>query len=642
MVLEMIVLQANRIYKSFGHIQVLNGAGLVINENERVGIVGPNGCGKSTLLGCISGNLVPDSGMISVATSRSVGYMQQLPEVDPARSAWDAVMDGYHDLLKQRQTLAELARMISEAAGADLERLMERYAQVNEAYERANGYACEANARRVLAGLGFKPEHFSQSWSSFSGGEKTRLNLARLLIIKPDILLLDEPTNHLDIDAVEWLENFLINYRGTLLVVSHDRRFLDRVATRIVEIRNGETRAYPGNYSEYLKLKAQDDLAARRAYERQQEYIRKTEEFIRRYKAGVKSKQARGRQSRLERMERLEAVKETRSISLATSRFNDESADIVLSAHSISKSFGEHQILQESNLVIRRGERIAIVGPNGCGKTTLLKMLVGVMPPDTGEVKRGSRVQIGYLAQEDADHDENRTLLDELLYSFDITREEARSHLGRMLFSGDQAFKRVGELSGGEQRRLALLKLTLAGGNFLVLDEPTNHLDIDGCQAVEEMLAEFPGTLLIVSHDRYFLDQVVDEVIAIEDGSLIRYQGNYSYYQQKVDEKRRREAEAVKEKRSGDPRLKARLQEREAQKRRRHLAAQLQEVEELIGWLEHRKAELEELLSNPETYADGDLIRDCSRQFSLVNQDLTAAFAEWEHLMELIELQDKA
>ncbi len=638
----MIALQANNIYKSYGHIQVLKGAGLVINENERVGIVGPNGCGKSTLLSCISGTLAPDSGTITVAASRSVGYMQQLPDVDPACTAWDAVMDGYHDLLEQRRALAELARMISEAAGTDLERLMERYAQVNEAYERANGYACEANVRRVLVGLGFKPEQFTQPWSSFSGGEKTRLNLARLLIIKPDILLLDEPTNHLDIVSVEWLENFLINYRGTIAVVSHDRRFLDRVATRIVEIRNGETRAYPGNYTEYLKLKAQDDLAARRAYERQQEFIRKTEEFIRRYRAGVKSKQARGRQALLERMERLEAVKDTRSISLATSRFNDESADIVLSAKNISKSFGENQILRESNLVIRRGERIAVVGPNGCGKTTLLEMLVGIMPPDTGEVKRGSRVQIGYLAQEWTDHDENRTLLDELLYSFDITREEARSHLGRMLFSGDQAFKRIGELSGGEQRRLALLKLTLAGGNFLVLDEPTNHLDIDGCQAVEEMLAQFPGTLLVVSHDRYFLDQVVDEVIAIEDGILVRYQGNYSYYQQKVEEKRRRAEEAVKEKGSDDPRIKAKLQEKEAQKRRRHLAAQLQEVEEVIARLEQRKAELEELLSNPETYADEELIRDCTREFDLVNHDLYAAFAEWEHLMEQIESQDKA
>mgnify|MGYP001019265018 CR=1 FL=1 len=638
----MIALQANNIYKSYGHVQVLSGASLVVNENERVGIVGPNGCGKSTLLSCISGIMAPDSGTISVASNRSVGYMQQLPDVDPGCTAWDAVMDGYHELLEQRRALAELARMISEAAGPDLERLMLRYAQVNEAYERANGYACEANVRRVLAGLGFKPEQFSQPWSSFSGGEKTRLNLARLLIIKPDILLLDEPTNHLDIVSVEWLENFLTNYRGTIVVVSHDRRFLDRVATRIVEIRNGVTRAYPGNYTDYLKLKAQDDLAARRAYERQQEYIRKTEEFIRRYKAGVKSKQARGRQALLERMERLEAVKDTRSISLATSRFNDESADIVLSARNISKSFGENQILRESNLTIRRGERIAVVGPNGCGKTTLLEMLVGIMPPDTGEVKRGSRVEIGYLAQEWTDHDENRTLLNELVYSFDITREEARTHLGRMLFSGDTVFKRIGELSGGEQRRLALLKLTLTGGNFLVLDEPTNHLDIDGCQAVEEMLEQFPGTLLVVSHDRYFLDQVVDEVIAIEDGSLVRYQGNYSYYQQKVDEKRRRAEEAAKEKESDDPRTKAKLQEREAQKRRRHLAAQLREVEELIAGLEQRKAQLEALLSNPDTYADEELIRDCTREFELVNQDLSAAFAEWEHLMELIESQDKA
>lgn len=637
----MIVLQANRIYKSFGAKQVLNGASIVVNQNERVGIVGPNGCGKSTLLGCISGYVAPDSGTISAAANTSIGYMEQLPDIEPEMTAWDAVMDGYHEILELRRLLAELTNMMAKAE-TNLERIMERYSKVNEDYERADGYACEANVRRVLAGLGFKTEQYSQIWSSFSGGEKTRLNLARLLIIKPDILLLDEPTNHLDIASVEWLENFLVGYRGSVLVVSHDRRFLDRVASRIVEMRNGETRSFPGNYTSYLKLKAQDDLAASRAYERQQEYIRKTEEFIRRYKAGVKSKQARGRQSQLQRMERLEAVKDTRSISLTTSRFNDESASVVLTAQNISKSFGENEIIQESNLVIRRGDRIGLVGPNGCGKTTLLKILLGILPPDSGEVKQGSRVQAGYLAQERTGSDLTRTVLDELVYSFDITLEEARSHLGRMLFSGDDVFKKVGNLSGGEQGRLALLKLTLAGGNFLVLDEPTNHLDIDGCQAVEDMLAEFSGTLLIVSHDRYFLDQVADEIIAIEDGRINRYQGSYSYYQQKVEEKQRIAAEVVKEKRLKDPGIEARSLEKEAQQRRKKLAGSLQEIEDRIGQLENRKSELEKLLSDPNTYGDEALACASTKEFNQINQDLQTAIDEWEHLLEHIELQGKA
>lgn len=636
----MIVLQANRIYKAFGATQVLNGASIVINENERVGMVGPNGCGKSTFLRCISAELAPDSGLVTAAANSSIGYMQQLPDVEPECTAWDAVMDGYHELLEQRRVLMELTRMMSED-GTDLERVMEQYSQVNEAYERADGYACEANVRRVMAGLGFKPEQYTQSWSSFSGGEKTRLNLARLLIIKPDILLLDEPTNHLDIASVEWLETFLISFRGSLLVVSHDRRFLDRVATRMVEMRNGETKSYPGNYSAYLKLKAQDDLAASRDYERQQEYIRKTEEFIRKYKAGIKSKQARGRQSQLERMERLEAVKDTRSIALMTSQFNNESAEVVLTAQGISKSFAKNEILQESDLVIRRGDRLAVVGPNGSGKTTLLKILLGIVPPDSGGVKLGNRVRTGYLAQERINSDSKRTILDELVYSFDITLEEARNSLGRMLFSGDEVFKQVGDLSGGEQGRLALLKMTLAGGNFLVLDEPTNHLDIDGCQAVEDMLVEFSGTLLIVSHDRYFLDQVVNEVIAIEDGIITRYQGNYSYYQQKVEEKRRAAEEAVKVKRLKDPRLQARSLEKAARQRKKQLAVQLEDIEDWIGLLEDKKAELERMLSNPETYDDQTLARDCSKEFDQVNQDLQTALEEWEHLLEHIELQNE-
>lgn len=629
----MILLQANCICKAFGITQVLNGASIVINENERVGLVGPNGCGKSTFLGCITGDLAPDSGQVSVASNKSVGYMQQLPVVDPDCTAWDAVMDGFSDLLEQRRVLAELTRAMAEV-GPELDRIMERYSQVNEAYERANGYACEATVRRVMSGLGFKNEQFVQAWSTFSGGEKTRLNLARLLIMRPDVLLLDEPTNHLDITSVEWLEDFLINYKGSVLVVSHDRRFLDRVATRIVELRGGEVKSYPGNYFEYLKMRALEDLSARRAYERQQEYIRKTEEFIRVYKAGVKSKQARGRQSQLERMDRVQAVKDTKMISLNASRFNNESGNVVLLAKGISKAFGEKKILEALDLIIHRGEKLALVGPNGCGKTTLVNMLVDGMSPDSGEIKHGSRVEIGYLAQERDKLASNRSVLDELVYDCDLTYEEARNHLGRMLFSGDDVFKKIGDLSGGEQGRLALLKLTLSGGNFLVLDEPTNHLDIDSCQAVEDMLAEFTGTLLVVSHDRYFLDQVVDGVIAIEDCGIEKYPGNYSYYHQKVEEKRKLAEELSREKKKLNFQSQTSSDEKEAIQRRKKQAEQIQEIEDRIESLEQQKAGLEALLSNPDTYNDEFLTRSCTNDFKQVNHDLQVAYEEWEDLLE--------
>ncbi|MGE5422656.1 MAG: ABC-F family ATP-binding cassette domain-containing protein [Ignavibacteriales bacterium] len=637
----MILLQANRIYKSFGVKQVLTGASLVIGENERVGMVGPNGCGKSTFLKCITNQISPDAGEVSAASNKTVGYLEQLADIPAEATAWDAVMDGFSELLEQRRMLVELTKAMADA-GPDLEQIMDKYARVNEAYERANGYACETMGRRVMVGLGFSPDQFEQSWSTFSGGEKTRLNLARLLLLRPDILLLDEPTNHLDVTSVEWLEEFLITYRGSLLVVSHDRRFLDRVANRMVELRNGEIRSYPGNYTNFLKLRAEEDLAASRAYERQQEYIRRTEEYITKYRAGIKSKQARGRQSQLDRLERVQVVQDARTLSLSSVNFSKESGNMVFRADSVSKAFGNNRVLQNIDVEIEKGDRLALVGPNGSGKTTFLKILVGEMNPDTGGTTLGSRVKIAYFGQERNDLNPAKTVLEELLNSSNLTNEEARTRLGGMLFRGDDVFKRVGDLSGGEQSRLALLKMIVAGGNFLVLDEPTNHLDIDSCQAVEDMLTQFSGTLLIVSHDRYFLDQIVDEILAIEDGDLVCYQGNYSYYQQKREEKRKAQDEAARANNSREYKPRISEEEKEQKRRKRELLHRISVLEETIEALEIRKSALEGFLSDPETYNDEEHAKSTTNDYRQVNQELSDAYDEWEELLELLPSEPEA
>ncbi|MEN6459944.1 MAG: ABC-F family ATP-binding cassette domain-containing protein, partial [Syntrophomonas sp.] len=416
----MIVLQAHNISKSFGERLIFRNVSLAVNDKERIGIVGVNGSGKTTLLKCLTGALSADEGEVMVSGLKSTGYLEQLPETKPGTTAWESVMGGFSALIEQRLLLRKLEQDMAQG-GADLQRIMDRYARVTEEYERANGYACENFARRILSGLAFSVEEFDKPLDNFSGGQKTRLNLGRLLALTPDILLLDEPTNHLDIDSVEWLEEFLKSYPGTVLVVSHDRMFLDRVATRTIEMAGGKLKSFNGNYSNYLKIKAQDDEAARRAYDKQQEYIQRTEDYIRRFKAGIKSKQARGRQLQLERLERLDETWQDQVITDWKILMKQESGQDVLTIADLSKSFGDLKILHNVSLRIQKGEKIALVGPNGCGKTTLLKMIIGEAEPDQGQIKPGSRVDIGYFSQEHEDLNPEHTLLEEILYSFDLT-----------------------------------------------------------------------------------------------------------------------------------------------------------------------------------------------------------------------------
>lgn len=635
----MIVLQVYRLSKWFGDRQVLKELNLAVNERDRIGMVGPNGSGKSTFLKCITGEMEADEGQVTRANGISVGYLEQLPDHAGGLTAWELVMDSFAELVDKRRILHELEQEMARA-GSDLQKIMDRYARVMEEYEKDNGYACENFARRILIGLGFSTEQFQQPLDTFSGGQKTRLNLARLLALSPDLLLLDEPTNHLDVASLEWLEAFLKDYPGTVLVVSHDRMFLDRIATRVAELNGGRLTSYNGNYSAYLQQKALNDLAALRAYEKQQEYIQKTEDYIRRFKAGIKSKQARGRQSQLERLERLEMPEGDGEAKAWNLHMDHESGQDVLEIMDVNHAFDEEPLLTGVNLKLRKGDKVALLGPNGCGKTTLLKMITGELEPDAGVIKHGSRVKIGYFSQEHEDLVDDHTVLDEIIYNFDLNLEQARTWLGQMLFSEDDVFKKVGDLSGGERGRLCLLKLLLSGANFLLLDEPTNHLDIESREMVEDMLNHYPGTILLVSHDRYFIDHIVEQVVAVENHTLQLYWGNYSYYHEKLMEKQAALEDEKKEARREQKKALRDTEERQQQRLLRRLNKELDEVEEEIMGLEHRKTELEALLSDPATYNDEDQAREINSDYRELQETLEEAYRRWEEITEMMDLEE--
>lgn len=627
----MIVLQAKDLTVSFGGQKIFDEISLAINEKERIGLVGVNGSGKTTLLKCLTRELEPDKGEIYISSQTTYAYLEQLPEYDAEKTAWEVVMDSFEDLITMRQTLRELESKMAGAYEQELDRIIAKYAEITEAYELNNGYLCESLAKKILTGLGFTEEEYFRPIKTFSGGQKTRLNIARLLALEPDILYLDEPTNHLDMSSVEWLEEHLQNYKGTIIVVSHDRMFLDKTATRILELSNKKLYSYPGNYSNYLKQKALNSAAWEKAYQKQQAYIQKTEAYIARYKAGIKAKQAQGRQKQLDRLERIENVAKEAAIAPWEFKLQQESGQEVLQAEGLAKSYDNGLLFSGANVHLRKGDKAALVGPNGCGKTTLLKIIIGQVVPDNGSVNLGSRVITGYFSQEFENLNQERTVLDEIVYNFDITVEHARTLLGRMLFTGDDVLKTISSLSGGEKARVAILKLLLTGANFLILDEPTNHLDIESRLVVEDMLANYPGTILMVSHDRYFIDQIVDQLLVFENKRVKHFLGNYSeYHHQRVMENLNQPKEV--EKKPTEQQLK-RMEDKERLKIERRLKRDLSEVENRIADLEQQVADIETDLADPQYYADVEKVQELSQKLEILNEELDMLYEKWEELM---------
>lgn len=521
-------LVVDKIAKSFGVHDIFKDVSFMVEKGEHIGLVGVNGSGKTTLLHCLLEPSYIDSGSIRFEPGISVGYVQQ-GFTDIKGTIWEFMLQSCPEILRLREELQRLEAEVSTAADDVLERIMEEYTRVTKRYEYLDGYHYENRIKRVLIGLGYTEEWWEQDAATLSGGQKTRLMLAAALVRNPDFLILDEPTNHLDIVMTQWLEAYLREFKGGLLVVSHDRAFLDNVAVRILEMEAGKLQSFKGNYSRYLEQKAIQTATLEAAYAAQQDYIARTEAYIRRFKAGIKSKMARGRQSQLNRLERMDAPVKNEEFELRLPPAT-ECADRVLIMEDLSIGYGEKVLAQGINITLRRGEKAALLGANGTGKTTLLKTILGEIQPLKGKAKIGNRVQIGYFSQSYERLDPKQTLLENFVMEYGFTEERTRSMLGGMLFHGDDVFKEIGTLSGGQKARLVLLKLVLDGANCLVLDEPTNHLDIMAREAVEAALTAFDGTVLVVSHDRYFINEVADRIWEIEDGQLKDYKGNYDFY----------------------------------------------------------------------------------------------------------------
>ncbi len=638
--------------KAFGIDELFNNVSFEIKRGERVGFVGANGAGKSTLMKCLLGKAEYDKGSVSMDPVDTIGYVEQQAEMSSNVTLYEELKSAYSDILA---LAAAKEAMEAEIKQDHSEEKLAAYGRLVERFEHAGGYDFESRIRRTAFGLGFTEEDLQKQVANFSGGQKTRVCLAKALLREPDFLFLDEPTNHLDVGMIEWLEGFLQNYSGGVLIISHDRFFLDRVANRIFEIENKTVTAYEGNYSYYMKVREQRRAAQLSAYEKQQEHIRKTEEYIRKYKAGIKSKQARGRQSQLNRLERIVKPAETAAFNYFAFNAPGECAQRVAEFEDVAYNFPDSNknLFDHVNVLIRNGDGVAVVGPNGAGKTTFLRLLIGEIEASQGRIKLGSRVKVGYFSQQHEGLHMERTLLEEMEYEYGLSEEQSRRYLGAFLFHGDEVLRLIGALSGGEQSRLAFLKLMLTGANFLVLDEPTNHLDIPAKEAVEEALSTFPGTYITVSHDRYFLDKVANCILEIEDGKLTEYGGNYSYYREKKAEEAAElaELEAQQAAEKEKEKAKAKADKVEAHKtqseNKKPVKSSLQGMSEAkrtellqrteaeIAMAEAELKMLEVEMNDAAIQADPVKSQEIAEAYSAKEAEIQAKYEKWEQLSDM-------
>jgi ATP-binding cassette, subfamily F, member 3 len=626
----------NEVKKSYGVQEVLGAVSFQINPGEHVGLVGRNGAGKTTILRLITGAEMADSGDVDRLRGLRVGILAQHVDFSGQQTVIDAALEVFEKLRALETKMRELEHCMTESAGEELERVMHAYSEAQHTYEHEGGFSYHARAESVLLGLGFTKDEFEKRAESLSGGEKNRLGLARLLLLEPDILLLDEPTNHLDVEAVEWLEEFLANYRSAYLIISHDRFFLDHTVNRVLDLENGRVDSYRGNYSEYLVEKEERREQQQKAYEQQQELIAKTEDFIRRNLAGQKTKQAKSRRNMLERMERLDSVGnlDTANFKLKpTARTGDQ----VLVLDKLAIGFPGRTLARDLSLMLRRGERLGIIGGNGTGKTTLLRTILGEHRSLDGEARWGSGVSIGYYDQRLLSVDDRNTVIDELrsIASTSVADGELRGFLGRFLFTGDDAFKPVSALSGGEKGRLALAKLIYSHANVLLLDEPTNHLDISSREALEAALNEYNGTIITVSHDRYFLDRVATQILFFGDKGVEHFDGSYSeFYQahhQVLAQEQAREAEIQKVDRA------TRKPPATAKKNKQKEPAAA-DIEAEIQSVEAEQQEIADLLSSEEIARDKNRLFELSEKYQVLDDRIKDLYQSWEAALKEPEI----
>ncbi len=650
----MIIISGKDISKAYGTDIIFEDVCFGVEKGDRIGIVGANGTGKSTLLGIIAGDIEASSGDLYIRSDVNVGYLRQQNHFEGKGTVREEAEKSLRHMFEMEKKLERLQLAIADHESGSFDRDLEEYTRLMEEYEQKGGYTYRSELGAMLMHMGFDEEAQNKEISKLSGGERTRLALSCLLLSKPDVLMLDEPTNHLDLRMLEWLESYLEGYRGTLMVVSHDRYFLDKITNRIFDMGSGTLEAYTGNYSEFLVKREERLEAMRREYEKQQAEIARQEEMIRRFKQhGTEhlAKRAASREKRLAMLELKEKPKLKQSKMKLSFEADFKSGGEVLEAEDLSKSFGGRKLFDHTGLMIRKGERVCIIGDNGIGKTTLLKILMGLEKPDDGYLRIGYNVEFGYYDQGQLLLDENETVLGEMKNAYHLyTDTEMRSLLGRFLFFGDDVFKQVRDLSGGEKAKLSLLKLMLSGANTLVLDEPTNHLDIESKEVVEEALMEFGGTLLIVSHDRYLLNLIPDRILELTEHGLVEYKGKFDYYLEKsgrgVSAQSEDAGTAGKKGRTADEELEItrRLvtdsearrkagKQQEAEQRRRERRAEA--CEERIHELEGEIADIQDEMSLPENSTDVAWMREKSERLAQLEAEVTGLYDEWMRLQEI-------
>lgn len=638
----MIVLSCKNIKKSFGIDEVLRDVTFNINEGDKVGLIGANGEGKSTLFKILTKESSADSGELFIDKNKSLGYLSQNLSLDENKTIYDEMLSVFSRITDLENKLLKLEEKMNEPFDPSKEeyhnKLIKDYTTSQELLENIGGYTYKGEISRVLKGLGFFENDYSKQINFLSGGQKTRVALCKLLLSKPDILLLDEPTNHLDLNAIEWLEDYLKSYKGTVLVISHDRFFLDSVTNYTYELMSGKVNCYNASYTKFLELREKDLEAKLKAYKLQQNEIKRQEEIIEKFRSFNREKSIRAAESRekaLNKMERLDAPEIAKRASNIKFKSEVTSGNDVLHVENLSKSFAEKKLFENISFDLKRGEKVALIGENGRGKTTLLKILLGKIKADSGSFSMGKNVFSGYYDQEQSDLDLNKTILDEVWDTFPkMTTTELRNALASFLFTGDDVFKEISLLSGGEKCRINLLKLMLSKPNFLLLDEPTNHLDIMSREALEDAILSYDGTLIVISHDRYFLNKVITKILELEENNINTYLGNYSYYSEKKENPNRFEEF---ENENGTSKTKTQIKEdrkkkKEAQKAEKELKLKLKNLEKEISDSEDKLLALQEKLCKEEVYSNPTESEKVNREILNLEKYIAELYEEWEEL----------
>lgn len=629
------VLACNNISKSFGIDEIIKNASFHIEEREKAAIVGINGAGKTTLLRIIMGEYQADSGEVIIAKDRTIGYLAQHQKLSGDNTIYDELLSVKKDIIELEQKIRRLELEMHSKEGVELEAVMEAYSKSTHQFELQNGYAYKSEVVGVLKGLGFDESDFEKKMNTLSGGQKTRVALGRLLLSKPDIIMLDEPTNHLDMNSIAWLENYLVNYDGSVIIVAHDRYFLDKVVTKVIEVERGTVSVFSGNYSDYAAKKKQLMDAKLKEYYNQQRDIKHQEEVIAKLKSFNREKSIKRAESREKLLDKIEVInkpiteQETMHFKLEPAK---ESGNDVLSVEGLSKAFGGNRLFDNVSFEIKKGEKVALIGNNGTGKTTILKIINHIIDADAGKVKLGANVEIGYYDQEHNVLHMDKTAFDEIGDAYpDMTNTQIRNMLACFLFTGDDVFKKISDLSGGERGRVSLAKLMLSNANFLILDEPTNHLDIMSKEILESALNRYTGTVLYVSHDRYFINKTASRIMELSANTVTNYIGNYDYYLEKRDILAPKEVKQVSSEKNTAVKDDWKAQKEEQAKLRKR-QNDIAKIEKSIEQLEKDNSELDEQLALPEVYSDVKQLMKLNEKKQEIEKKLEKLYEDWETL----------